>query len=163
MRFSVSLRRAAAFPVISLLIQFVGQTLCLLGHWRRHQPVIVVVAAFLYVLAGTRYNCLWVPVHRSVLLLKFINNSYTVVISKKNNAGSQALGLGFFGIFLQRTPPLFDSLAINSSIARHWWSPRVSAVTLLISKSTALSHYRATNRLFSESATEYRERQRSGR
>jgi len=57
-RFSVSLRRAAAFPVISLLIQFVGQTLCLLGHWRRHQPIIVVVAAFLYVLAGARYNCL---------------------------------------------------------------------------------------------------------
>ena len=54
---SVSLRRAAAFPVISLLIQFAGQTLCLLGHWRRHQPVIVVVAAFLYVLAGTiRYD-----------------------------------------------------------------------------------------------------------
>jgi len=56
--FSVSLRRAAAFPVISLLIQFAGQTLCLLGHWRRQQPVIIVVAAFLYVLAGARCSCL---------------------------------------------------------------------------------------------------------
>ena len=67
MRVSVSLRRAAAFPVISLLIQFAGQTLCLVGHWRRHQPVIIVVAAFLYVLAGTRSNNGRPPIKRQQL------------------------------------------------------------------------------------------------
>ena len=77
---SVSLRRAAAFPVISLLIQFAGQTLCLLGHWKRHQPVIVVVAAFLYVLAGARQLLLSVK-------LKFYGSSFLVAYIRPRVSG----------------------------------------------------------------------------
>lgn len=50
--FSVSMRRATSFPLISLLILLVGEIVCFLGHCNHKRKVLTFVAGILYVVGG---------------------------------------------------------------------------------------------------------------